>query len=84
VRKPSLEDVGRQIAALRSTKRAIGNYPGVRHSLDWRTDVLLTALADNDEWMDAGRGAVEHETSIGEYKANIKTSFDLTDTQGFT
>ena len=36
-------------------------------------NVLLAALADYDKRMDAGRWAVEHENSIGEYKAKIST-----------
>jgi hypothetical protein len=34
---------------------------------------LLTALADYDKGMDAGRWAMEHGNSIGEYKAKIST-----------
>jgi hypothetical protein len=32
-------------------------------------DVLLTSFADDDKGMNAGRWAIEHGNSIGEYKA---------------
>ena len=71
MRKSTLEDVRGQIPAPRSAKRTIGDDPRVRHCLDWCGNVLLTALAGYDKRMDASRRAVEHETSIGEYKAKI-------------
>jgi hypothetical protein len=41
------------------------------HSFNRRRDVLLTALAGDYGWLDAGSGAVEHAISIGETKAKI-------------
>lgn len=73
MRKPALENVRSQITALHSTKRAIHDDPRIPHGLDGRRDVLLAALTDNDEGMDAGRWAMEHESSIGEYKTKIST-----------
>lgn len=70
VGEPAPENVRRQIPALLAADCAIGNDPRVRHRLDWRRNVLLTALADDDEGMNAGRRALEHEISIGEYKTN--------------
>lgn len=59
----------------RSAKWAVGNDPRVRYGLNRCRDVLLTALADYDKGMDAvGRRAMEHHTSIGEYKAKMSTS----------
>jgi hypothetical protein len=74
VRESTLEDVRRQVTALRSTKRTISDDPRIGHGLDGRRDVLLAALADYDEGMDAGRRGMEHEHSIGEYKAKMSTS----------
>lgn len=73
MRESTLENVGGQIPTPRSAKRAIGDDPRVRHSLDRRRDVRLTAFADDDKGMEDAGGWCEHENSIGEYKANIST-----------
>lgn len=74
VRKQALENVRRQIPTPCPKEWAIGDDPRVWHGLDWCRNVLLTVLADYDKWMDASHRAVEHEISIGEYKANISTN----------
>ena len=71
--KPAPENICGQIPACLAAERALGSDPGVRQSLNRRRDVLLTPFAADDKWMDAGRWAVEHEYSIGEYTAKIST-----------
>jgi hypothetical protein len=67
------ENVFRQIPALLTAERVLGNNPRVWQRLDLRRDVPPTSFANDDKGMDAGRWAVKHEYSIGEYKAKIST-----------
>ena len=75
VRHCSLEDVRRQIVPPNSAERARRNNPGVRHRADRSRFVLAASLALHGIVTVSGLGQAPYATSIGEYKANIFTSW---------
>jgi hypothetical protein len=74
MRQASPENVGGQVAAFLTAKRAIRNYPVIRHSLHWRGNVLATPLAGDYKRIKAGGRRVKHGSSIGEETAKVSTA----------
>jgi len=60
VREFASKDLGRKIAPLLAAKRTLGGNPGIRHSPNWRRNVLAALLATDGEVAAPGFGEIEH------------------------
>ena len=66
------EDVRGQVSPSLTTKRTLGDDPGIRYRVDRRENLLRAAFAADREVAEPGHGQVEHSNRIGDNKANMQ------------